>query len=90
MTEGLKCEKMIKKDDGTDAQGRPLFHHERCNLPAQEYKFSGMLTTATATLCMKHKARADYDSYVSVNGFPKGKIDKKAKEAGYQQKRFEL
>lgn len=74
MTEELKCEKVVRIDDGTDPQGRPLCHHQKCSKPASEITLSGMLTTAKAILCPGHAKAARRQSFISEKGFPKGKV----------------
>jgi len=88
MSQELKCTRIVKISDGPDMQGRPQFHHERCNLPAAEYEVGGLLTKAKAVLCARHKLAADKESFISKNGFRLGKVKKSEKEKGYQQERL--
>lgn len=81
----LTCSYMERIDAGKDNQGKHLYWHERCNRPAQERILTGMLTSAKATLCDRHYQRAIRQSFVSDRGWPLGKVEKKEKEAGYQQ-----
>jgi hypothetical protein len=80
---------MVRVDDGKTPQGKPLFHHQKCGLPAFEVEIGGLLTKAKAVLCMRHKLQADRETFVSQNGYPLGKVDKKAKKEGYRQPRLE-
>ena len=82
MTEELKCERLIRVDDGCDPQGRPLSHHERCNKPASEHLIQGMLTTAKAVLCNKHFKIEDKKAFISEKGYAKGQFDKKSGDPG--------
>lgn len=88
--EQLKCERVVTIDLGRDAQGKPVTAHEKCGLPASETEITGLLTTAKAILCDRHRRAAEDQDFVSQNGFPKGKIDPKAKADGYQQVRMKL
>ena len=58
----LTCTKMIRIDDGRDPQGKPVFYHKRCGLPASEVEIGGTLTKAKAVLCAKHKLMADREA----------------------------
>lgn len=80
MPEELKCTKLVKIEDPPTPQGKPMFHHEKCGLPASEVEIGGLLTKAKAILCVKHKAMADRESFISTNGFKLGKITKKMKK----------
>lgn len=88
MTEQLTCTKMIRIDDGLDAQGRPQFYHEPCGAPAIEVEIGGALAKAKAVLCGRHRQMADRSCCLSKNGFPKGKVSKKAKKEGYYQEQM--
>lgn len=68
MSEKLQCTRRIRIDDGTDKQGRRMFHHEQCTASASEVEIKGMLTVAKAVLCAKHAAMADKDSFISERG----------------------
>lgn len=87
--EGLKCTKVIRKDAGRDQNGKPIFYHEKCGLPASEVEVGGLLTKAKAILCQRHKIQADRSCFISENGYPKGKVSKEAKKKGYAQERLE-
>lgn len=89
MTDEIKCTKVVARNGGRDEQGRPIVYHEKCGRPASEVEIGGLLTKAKAVLCERHKIMADRDSFVSANGFSKGKINPKAKKDGYSQPRLE-
>ena len=84
----LKCTKMVARDGGIDPQGHKITYHEKCGKPAAEVEIGGLLGKARAVLCAAHRALADKQAYISKNGYPKGKIDPKAKERGYAQERL--
>lgn len=86
--EKLTCQKLVKRDGGRDPQNKPLTYHEKCGQPASEIEVAGMLTTAKAVLCAKHRAQAEHESFVSKNGYRKGQIDERATGNGYQQLPF--
>lgn len=90
MTEEAKltCTKLVKISDGRDQNGKPLWYHRRCGATGSEVKVGGLLGVAKAVLCAKHRALADREAFVSENGYPLGKISKKAKEDGYRQPRL--
>lgn len=69
----------------SNAQGKLLTYHEKCGRPASEVTIGGLLTSAKAVLCHQHKVQAERESFVSANGFSKGKVEKKSKEDGYIQ-----
>lgn len=78
MTEPLKCTKLLKKAlQGTDPQGKVQYKYILCGEPAAEYEFGGLLTTARATLCERHKEAADRQNFVSKNGYKHGRVKKK-------------
>jgi len=84
----LTCTKLIRKDGGRDAQGRPIIYHERCGADASEVTVGGLLTKAKAVLCARHRQDAERESFVSKNGFTHGRVAKEAKKNGYQQERL--
>jgi len=88
--EPLKCEKMIRvMDPARDNQGKIIWYHRRCNEPAAEYEFGGMLTSVKAVFCEFHKRMADKENFVSQNGFRHGQVKKKLLRNGYQQPRLD-
>lgn len=84
----LTCTKVVKRDGGINNQRKQIWYHEKCGQAAAEYEIGGTLAKAKAVLCVTHKLQADREAFTSTNGFPMGKIDKKAKEKGYQQTRL--
>lgn len=91
----LTCTKMIKSTItkggsrlGKDNEGRQMYEHRRCGKPASEHEIGGMLTKAKSVLCNHHKKQADRESFTSKNGYAYGRIEKRAKDHGYDQERF--
>lgn len=83
----LKCEHLLEFRD-RDPEGKPIVWHKRCDKPAALREIAGTLTSAKAVLCDQHAAQADYQTAVSINGYPFGKIDKDARAAGHYQERL--
>ena len=88
MTEPLKCQKVVRREDAPDNQGKPVFYHEKCGAPAAEYEIGGLLTKAKAILCGSHKKQADRQAFVSENGYAMGKVDRKKIGKDYKQPRL--
>jgi hypothetical protein len=82
----LTCTKPVLRNDGSrDNQGRLRTWHEKCGAPASECEVGGLLTTAKAILCSRHRILADRESFISSNGFKMGKVEHPDK---YKQRRL--
>lgn len=87
--EPLKCTKIIVVEKGRNNQGKKISIHQQCGEPAAEYVIGGLLTTAKAVLCARHKALADRQNFISSNGYAYGKVDRRAvRKEGYAQTRL--
>lgn len=89
MNEKLTCQRMVRNFVGRDHQNRPQYANEKCGAPASEVEIKGALAVVKGILCPKHALAAESDAFLSVNGFPKGKVEAKAAEKGYKQTQIE-
>lgn len=89
MLERLTCTKIVRREiPGKTPQGKQEYRHVACGEPAAEYVIGGLLTTAKAVLCERHKRMADRQNFVSKNGYTFGNIGRKEKAKNYQQERL--
>lgn len=86
--EPLKCTKIVARELGRNPKGKMEYKHVPCGEPAAEYEIGGLLTTAKAVLCERHKNAADRQNFVSQNGYRYGKISRKMKKEKYTQPRL--
>ena len=72
----MKCTRIIEVIDRNSA-GRIVWHYRRvCGEPAEEIEVGGMLTTAKAVLCAKHRMEAQQECAVSKRGYKIGRLSK--------------
>ena len=86
MAKELKCTEVVERDNGHDTRGRLVIYHEKCGAPAAEVTIDGILTSAKAVLCGRHKAIAERESFSNENGYRAAR--KKAKEDDPRQMRL--
>ena len=82
-----RCEYWVTVTDPSDNQGRHRSHRERCGKPGSRVAIVGTLCTAHAILCEKHAAKADFETYISTNGYAKDVVSKSA-DLKFRQERL--
>lgn len=86
--EPLKCTKIVARELGRNPKGKMEYKHEPCGEPAAEYEIGGLLTTAKAVLCERHKKLADRQNFVSKGGYKYGQVKHKEGRPVFLQERL--